>query len=196
MYNGSHAKANNKPRIRMNKLAILFIAVVMLIGAVVGSTVAFLVTKTAPVENKFTYANVTCAVAETFTPGGTTKNDVKIQNTGTTDAYIRATYVVNWLNKDGSIAPVPQGTIPNGYTLSISENPNKAWTKGTDGYFYYLTPVAPGHFTEGGSLVNCSVVYPENAEYILSVEILATAVQSTPAKAVQEAWGVTPSSWN
>ena len=39
MYNGSHAKANNKPRIRMNKLAILFIAVVMLIGAVVGSTV-------------------------------------------------------------------------------------------------------------------------------------------------------------
>ena len=180
----------------MNKLAILFIAVVMLIGAVVGSTVAFLVTKTAPVENKFTYANVTCAVAETFIPGGTTKNDVKIQNTGTTDAYIRATYVVSWLNKDGSIAPVPQGTIPNGYELSISENPDKAWTKGTDGYFYYLTPVAPGHFTEGGSLVNCSVVYPENAEYILSVEILATAVQSTPAKAVQEAWGVTPVSGN
>ena len=56
MYNGSHAKANNKPRIRMNKLAILFIAVVMLIGAVVGSTVAFLVTQTDPVENKFTYA--------------------------------------------------------------------------------------------------------------------------------------------
>ena len=46
MYNGSHAKANNKPRIRMNKLAILFIAVVMLIGVVVGSTVAFLVTQT------------------------------------------------------------------------------------------------------------------------------------------------------
>ena len=194
MYNGSHAKANNKPRIRMNKLAILFIAVVMLIGAVVGSTVAFLVTKTAPVENKFTYASVSCTVSESF--NGTTKEKVQIQTTGTTDAYIRATYVVNWLNKDGSIAPVPQGTIPNGYELSISENPDKAWTKGTDGYFYYLTPVAPGHFTEGGSLVNCSVVYPENAEYILSVEILATAVQSTPAKAVQEAWGVTPVSGN
>ena len=146
-----------------------------------------------PVENKFTYASVSCTVSESF--NGTTKEKVQIQNTGTTDAYIRATYVVNWLNKDGSIAPVPQGTIPNGYELSISENPDKAWTKGTDGYFYYLTPVAPGHFTEGGSLVNCSVVYPENAEYILSVEILATAVQSTPAKAVREAWGVTPSSW-
>lgn len=195
MYNGSHAKANNKPRIRMNKLAILFIAVVMLIGAVVGSTVAFLVTKTAPVENKFTYASVSCAVSESF--NGTTKEKVQIQNTGTTDAYIRATYVVNWLNKDGSIAPVPQGTIPNSYTLSISENPDNAWTKGTDGYFYYLTPVAPGGLTDG-SLVNCTVTYPQGVEpeYILSVEILATAVQSTPAKAVQEAWGVTPSSWN
>ncbi len=195
MYNGSHAKANNKPRIRMNKLAILFIAVVMLIGAVVGSTVAFLVTKTAPVENKFTYASVSCTVSESF--NGTTKEKVQIQNTGTTDAYIRATYVVNWLNKDGSIAPVPQGTIPNGYTLSISENPDNAWTKGTDGYFYYLTPVAPGGLTDG-SLVNCTVTYPQGVEpeYILSVEILATAVQSTPAKAVQEAWGVTPVSGN
>ena len=195
MYNGSHARAKKHSRIRMNKLAILFIAVVMLIGAVVGSTVAFLVTKTAPVENKFTYASVSCTVSESF--NGATKEKVQIQNTGTTDAYIRATYVVSWLNKDGSIAPVPQGTTPDGYILSISENPNKAWTKGTDGYFYYLTPVAPGGLTDG-SLVNCTVTYPQGVEpeYILSVEILATAVQSTPAKAVQEAWGVTPVSGN
>lgn len=195
MYNGSHAREKKHSRIRMNKLAILFIAVVMLIGAVVGSTVAFLVTKTAPVENKFTYASVSCTVSESF--NGTTKEKVQIQNTGTTDAYIRATYVVNWLNKDGSIAPVPQGTIPNGYTLSISENPDNAWTKGTDGYFYYLTPVAPGGLTDG-SLVNCTVTYPQGVEpeYILSVEILASAIQSTPANAVTEAWGVTPSSWN
>ena len=195
MYNGSHARAKKHSRIRMNKLAILFIAVVMLIGAVVGSTVAFLVTKTAPVENKFTYASVSCTVSETFK--GATKEKVQIQNTGTTDAYIRATYVVSWLNKDGSIASVPQGTTPDGYILSISENPNNAWTKGTDGYFYYLTPVAPGGLTDG-SLVNCTVTYPQGVEpeYILSVEILATAVQSTPAKAVREAWGVTPVSGN
>ena len=75
MYNGSHAKANNKPRIRMNKLAILFIAVVMLIGAVVGSTVAFLVTETAPVENKFTYAGISTNIKENF--DGETKKDVQ-----------------------------------------------------------------------------------------------------------------------
>ena len=128
MYQGSHSRRKKHSRIRMNKLAILFIAVVMLIGAVVGSTVAFLVTETTPVTNTFEYAKVSCAVSETFS--GATKENVQIQNTGTTDAYIRATYVVNWLNKDGSIAPVPQGTIPNGYELSISENPDKAWTKG------------------------------------------------------------------
>lgn len=193
MYNGSHAKANNKPRIRMNKLAILFIAVVMLIGAVVGSTVAFLVTETKPLENKFTYASVSCAVSETF--NGATKEKVQIKNTGTTDAYIRATYVVNWLNKeDGTIA----ASVPEGYKYELTENPNGKWTYNTnDGYFYYWTPVAPGDFTDG-SLVNCTVTYPQGVEpeYILSVEILATAVQSTPAKAVQEAWGVTPPSGN
>ena len=185
MNQGNHLNENSKPRVRTNKAAVLIIAVLLLLGAAVGSTVAFLTTKTKPVENSFEYAKVSCEVT----------GSQEIINTGTTDAYIRATYVVNWLNKDGSIAPVPQGTIPNGYELSISETPNKAWTKGTDGYFYYLTPVAPEGLTDG-SLVNCTVKYPQGVEpeYILSVEILATAVQSTPANAVQEAWGVTPPS--
>ena len=187
MYNGSHAKANNKPRIRMNKLAILFIAVVMLIGAVVGSTVAFLVTETAPVENKFTYASISTGIEETF--DGTTKSGVKVTNTGDIAAYVRATYVVNWLHKDGTVA----ASVPEGYSYSLTENPDNTWTKGTDGYFYYWTPVASGEST-AGSLLNCTVTYPENPEYTLSVEILATAVQSTPANAVADAWGVTPPS--
>ena len=188
MYQGSHSRRKKHSRIRMNKLAILFIAVVMLIGAVVGSTVAFLVTETAPVENKFTYASISTGLVEKF--DGTTKSDVKVTNTGTTDAYIRATYVVNWLNKDGTIA----ASVPEGYSYDLTENPNNVWAKGDDGYFYYWTPVAPGNSTPE-SLLNCTAHYPEGVEpqYILSVEILATAVQSTPAKAVQEAWGVLPS---
>ena len=188
MYNGSHAKANNKPRIRMNKLAILFIAVVMLIGAVVGSTVAFLVTQTDPVENKFTYASVSCAVSETFK--GATKEKVQIQNTGTTDAYIRATYVVTWRDMSGNVVP----SVPQGYSYSLTENPDGTWKKIGD-YFYYSTPVESKSSTLG-SLLNCTVTHPDNPEYVLNVEILASAIQSTPANAVTEAWGVTPSSWN
>lgn len=188
MYNGSHAKANNKPRIRMNKLAILFIAVVMLIGAVVGSTVAFLVTKTAPVENKFTYASVSCTVSESF--NGTTKEKVQIQNTGTTDAYIRATYVVTWRDMSGNVVP----SVPKGYSYSLTENPDGKWKKIGD-YFYYPTPVEQKSSTLG-SLLTCTVTHPDNPEYVLNVEILASAIQSTPENAVTEAWGVTPVSGN
>lgn len=188
MYQGSHARAKKHSRIRMNKLAILFIAVVMLIGAVAGSTVAFLVTDTQPVTNTFEYAKVSCEVVED-TWNQTTKDGVHIKNTGTTDAYIRATYVVNWLNKeDGTIA----ASVPESYKYTLTENPDGKWTKGGDGYFYYWTPVAPNGLTDG-SLLTCTVSYPDNPQYILSVEILATAVQSTPANAVQEAWGVLPS---
>lgn len=191
MYQGSHSRRKKHSRIRMNKLAILFIAVVMLIGAVVGSSVAFLVTETAPVENKFSYASISTNIKENF--DGETKKDVQVVNNGDTAAYIRATYVINWLNKDGTIA----ASVPTDYSYSLTENPDSKWTYNpNDGYFYYWTPVAPGGLT-AGSLLTCIVTeQPDNPQYILSVEILATAVQSTPANAVKEAWGVTPPSGN
>lgn len=188
MYNGSHAKANNKPRIRMNKLAILFIAVVMLIGAVVGSTVAFLVTETAPVENKFSYAKLSTEITEDF--NGATKSNVRIKNTGDTAAYIRAAYVVTWRDRSGNIVP----TVPDGYTYTLTENPDGKWKQIGD-YFYYPTPVESKNSTLG-SLLTCTVTHPVNPEYVLNVEILASAIQSTPEDAVKNAWGVTPSSWN
>ena len=45
-------------------------------------------------------------------------------------------------------------------------------------------------------ILNCTVTHPDNPEYVLNVEILASAIQSTPANAVTEAWGVTPVSGN
>lgn len=172
----------------MNRTAVLFMAIIMLIGAVIGSTVAFLITNTGPVENKFAYASVSCEVKEDF--NGNTKKNVQITNTGSTDAYIRATYVVNWLDAQGNIV----ASVPDGYSYSLNVNPDGKWTKMGD-YYYYLTPVAPRDSTPG-SLLTCTVTRPENPEYRLSVEILATAIQSTPAKAVTEAWGVTPTSGN
>lgn len=182
MYNGSHAKANNKPRIRMNKLAILFIAVVMLIGAVVGSTVAFLVTQTDPVENKFSYAKLSTEITENF--DGTTKKDVRVTNTGDTAAYIRATYVINWLDKDGNIVP----SDPDGYSYTLTGATGE-WTKIGD-YYYYNYAVSSNMSTEG-SLLECTWTHPENPEYFLTVEVIAEAIQSTPEDAVKNAWGVT-----
>lgn len=184
MYQREHFYGKRKPNIRLNRAAVLIMAVLLLLGAAVGSTVAFLTTKTDPVTNTFTYAKVSCEVTEEFT--NNKKENVQVKNTGTTDAYIRATYVVNWLDAQGNIA----ATVPEGYSYSLTENPGNSWTKGEDGFFYYTSPVAPDSSTQG-SLLTCTVTSPKNPEYTLSVEILAEAIQSTPDKAVQEAWGVT-----
>ena len=183
MYQREDFYDKHKPNIRLNRTAVLIMAVLLLFGAAVGSTVAFLIDKTAPVENAFEYAKVSCEVTENFT--NKKKDNVQVKNTGTIDAYIRATYVVNWVDRDGNIA----ASVPEGYSYNLTENPNSKWTKGNGGYFYYLSPVAPGASTPG-SLLTCTVTYPVNPEYTLSVEILAEAIQSTPDKAVQEAWGV------
>lgn len=169
----------------------LLLALILVVGAAAGGTVAWLTQTTETKNNNFEYGQVSCRVDEDFALGGATKENVRITNTGNIPAYIRATYVVNWLDKDGHIA----ASVPEGYSYSLTENPGGRWTKGTDGYFYYLSPVAPGASTSG-SLLTCTVTRPENPEYRLSVEILATAIQSTPAKAVTEAWGVTPASGN
>ena len=185
MYQGAHirkGRPKRKVRYRVNKTLFALLAIVMVIGAVVGTTVAFLITNTGPVENKFAYASVSCEVKEDF--NGNTKKNVQITNTGSTDAYIRATYVVNWLDAKGNIV----ASVPEGYSYTLTENPDSKWTKGNDGYFYYLSPVAPDASTPG-SLLTCTVTYPDNPEYTLSVEVLAEAIQSVPEDAVKAAWG-------
>ena len=164
------------PAARVYRTAVLLIAVLLLITTAVGSTAAFLVTKTEPVEESFAYAQVSCQVTDALA----------VQNTGTAQAYIRASYAVNWRDGEGIIAAV----TPEGYSCGLLENQDD-WTEGGDGYFYYPYPVAPG--SEAPSLLTCSPSYPEDPEYTLSVEVVAEAIQSTPAEAAEEAWGVTVS---
>ena len=172
MNQDKHRKKSGRTRTRMNRTAVLLIAMLLLISTAVGTTVAFLMTNTEPVESSLEYARVSCEATESL--GMNASRYVQVKNTGTVNAYIRATYVVNWLDSEKNVvASVPE-------------------IKGKDGYFYYLTPVAPGYSTSG-SLLTCTATYPDHPEYTLSVEILAEAIQSTPKKAIAEAWGVTVS---
>ena len=166
------------PAARVYRTAVLLIAVLLLITTAVGSTAAFLVTKTGPVVEDFAYAQVSCQVIRSG-------NTLGVQNIGTAQAYIRASYAVNWRDGEGKIA----AAVPDGYSCDLDENQG-AWVDGGDGYFYYPDPVDPGGETP--SLLTCSVSCPE-AEYTLSVEVVAEAIQSNPAEAAEEAWGVTVS---
>lgn len=179
MYPGAHSRKDSKLRFPTNRAAVLLLSMILLIGIAVGTTVAFLVARTEPIKSTFEYAKVSCEVTGS-------KENVQIKNTGNTAAYIRATYVVTWRDADGKVAV----SVPGGYSYTLTENLSNNWKKGTDGYFYYTSPVAPGNSTLD-SLPTCNVTYPDNPEYTLSVEILAEAIQSEPAEAVQQAWGAT-----
>lgn len=179
MYQDAHNEKSGRHGIRMNRTAVLLIAIILLISTAVGSTVAFLATKTEPVENSFEYANVSCEVTQHRDTDGS--SIVQVKNTGTISAYIRAAVVANWIDADGNIA----ASVPEGYSYDLTCS-SGSWAQGNDGFFYYLLPVAPGALTEG-SLLTCTVACPET-EYTLSVEVLAEAIQSTPASAVNEAW--------
>ena len=182
MYQDAHNEKSGRHGIRMNRTAILLIAIILLISTAVGSTVAFLATKTEPVENAFEYANVSCEVTEAFDTDGS--SIVQVRNTGTISAYIRVAVVANWMDVNGDIA----ASDPEGYSYDLTCS-SGSWAQGKDGFFYYLLPVAPGASTEG-NLLTCTVTCPETPEYTLSVEVLAEAIQSTPASAVNEAWNV------
>lgn len=182
MYQDAHNEKSGRQGIRMNRTAVLFIAIILLISTAVGSTVAFLATKTEPVENAFEYANVSCEVTEARDTDGS--SIVQVRNTGTISAYIRVAVVANWMDVNGDIA----ASVPEGYSYELTCS-SGSWVQGKDGFFYYLLPVAPGALTEGNFLT-CTVTCPKPPEYTLSVEVLAEAIQSTPASAVNEAWNV------
>lgn len=186
MYQGEHMNNGGAPKAR--KTATLLVAIVLLLGVAVGTTVAYLIDRTEKIENKFEYAKTDVTVTEEF--NGTTKSNVQVRNDSNIPVYIRATYVVNWVDKAGNIVT----SVPTGYEITErTENPGGKWIKGADGYFYYPTPVQPNSST-AGSLLTYKVQYPANVttpEYTLNVEILATAIQSEPKDAVKEAWGVT-----
>ena len=71
--------------------------------------------------------------------------------------------------------------------------PRDGWVE-HNGYYYYTTPVATGALTwqlfTGCELAK-GVTPPEG--YSLQVTILADGIQSEPADAVIQAWGVDPS---
>ena len=165
-------------------------AVALILCCTVGGTLAWLATSTEEVKNTFAPASVTSYVDESFV--NNTKSNVRIQNTGDVDAYIRAAIVVNWADAAGNVyglAPVP------GQDYQLNLDLGNGWKQ--DGtYYYYTKPVSPNGYT--AYLIN-SCTQLKNAPasgYSLQVTILADAIQADgvkgSTKAVVDAWGVDP----
>jgi hypothetical protein len=185
-----------------NKKSMIITSVALLLSVAVGITLAYVFTNTEPVENTFKPSKVACAVVENgvedentddIVVTGTTKTDVKIKNTGDTDAYIRVAVVVNWMSADGRKV---WATSPTANDYEITKADGSVWTPSPDGYFYYKDSVAPGNMTDviiKEVKLREGVTGPvgtDGTQYYLSVEIVASAIQADGmgANSAQEAW--------
>lgn len=185
MKNGKHAAHGG-----MKRSLVLVVSLLALLLVVAGGTLAWLTAQDS-VSNTFTPAHVTCDVEETF--NGTAKSNVSIKNTSDIPVYIRASIIVTWKDFSGNV----YGQKPTSSDYDMQMAKDSGWVLGTDGYYYYTSPVAVGD-TTGTLISSCTEVAGKAPaeNYRLSVEIIAEAIQSQPDRAIQQAWGVTISGGN
>lgn len=176
-----HKKTNNKKFIKSSALILSLVAITL---CIVANSLAYLIDTTDEVENIFQPSSISSSVSETIE--GTTKRDVKIQNTGNIDGYIRAMVVVLWKDESGNTYGAKQPVEGTDYTIEYAGG---NWTKESDGYWYYANVVNQGAYTEN-LIQTCSPLGTPPTGYQLSVEIIAEAIQTN---AITDAWGYTPS---
>ena len=178
--------ANKSPRVK--SVTVIACAVLLLL-AVAGATFAIIKKSTGTTTNKFVPADIKGEVQENFEDGGEEKKDVKFKNTGDANAYCRVALVMTWQNDANEVFAVP--VTSDDYTLTLNSSTN--WKKGSDGYYYYISPVAPQGTTD--KLINSFKPKNDNApdrcHFVL--DVLADWVQSEPDDAVESAWGKTVS---
>lgn len=185
----------------INKKSIIIASVMLLLLVAVGTTIAYIFTETEPVENTFNPSKVSCAVVEKgYEPVSgeiqnisDIKSNVQIKNTGDTDAYIRVAVVVNWMDEAGTKVWATKPVENTEYSITYANTTN--WVKGSDDYWYYTKSVPP---TDGSNLTDILIKNAtqnkegpkgtDGTQYYLSIEIVASAIQSTPETVVKEQW--------
>ncbi|HPW53652.1 MAG: hypothetical protein ACOX1L_00560 [Erysipelotrichaceae bacterium] len=184
MYNKKHeTKPLDSKRINNKITASLLLTVLIVTIITVGITVAYLIDSSDTIKNTFKQSKVTCQVTEDF--DGTIKRNVNVSNTGDTEAYIRVKLVPYRANGSGQhiggVAEVPAFT------------PGANWVKYGD-YYYYTLPVAPGESPAtdliGDAGISLNYYFTDADGGSLCIDVIAEAIQSSPAEAAGQAWGV------
>jgi hypothetical protein len=174
----------------------LLVSLLLLVGAAVGGTIAFLVDASGPLTNQFTPSKVATKVEEDRE--GATKSNVCIRNTGDTKAWIRAAVIITWKNDKGEVYGQMPVTDPNcqhqncGCDYGITYGTANGWSKAADDFWYYDESVAAHGVTEA-LITTCTAIGTAPADgYYLNVEILGSGIQAegmgTEMDSAQEAW--------
>jgi len=191
-YIGKFEQQNTRGR-KSKRLYMLGLSLVLLLTLAVGGTLAYIVTNSAMVKNQFVPGKVASRV-------NISGDKIDVTNTDSnTDAYIRASVVVNWMNKDGHI----RGIAPQATDYALTINADRTWTgtspwyyDSASGFYYYKRSVAALETTDDLITSITTEVTPPTG-YSLSVEVIAEAIQAAGVKdgngvkAVADAWNVT-----
>lgn len=162
------------------KLLPLLIAACLLLVTLCGGVLAYMFRRTEQKKNTFTPAVVDCVVDEAF--DGAKKTAIAVTNTGNIDAYLRVRLVTYWVDAAGNIAPKPSAQI----LLTLPEG----WIAGSDNTYYYTKAVTPADSTTD-LLGDIDLPLAQDGDYHQVIEVFAEAIQSQPAQAVTDSWGVT-----
>ena len=174
----------NSEKIKISQKMIIALALVAIIAiSAVGTSVAYLMSKTSPLDNSFAPVYVSCEVVKEA------DGSIRIENTGDITAYMRVAIIANWVNADGNVYGIaPKAGVD--YEIVLNAN-DRAWYEGSDGFYYHALSVEPDAFSAPIiQEVNTLSESPESG-YTLSFHVAAMAIQADPARAVESAWGVT-----
>lgn len=181
MYNGKHSK---KMKFKSKKTLTLLIALLVIFSVGVGSTLAYLVTTSGPVENVFTPGEVKGSIEENFENGVKSNVRVSIDSNSDVAGYVRAAIVVTWKDSKGGNVYGQQPVLGTDYSMTLNTS---NWQL-INGYYYHKGAVNPGAST-AALIEDCRQLQAcVDSKYKLDVEIIAEVIQAEPEAAVNEAW--------
>lgn len=185
---------------RIKKSVVLTVATIVLLTAVVGGSLAWLIDQTGIITNRFNAPKVDIDIEEDIKD--LTKDKVAIKNNSDIDVYVRVAIVATWKDKDGNVYP-EKPLLGTDYTWTqkysydgIVGVDDCSWYE-YGGFYYYFDFVnhkfkalKPNQTTNSliESVVQTGSRTPEG--YSLSVEIISQAIQANPEDVIEDTWGV------
>lgn len=165
------------------KSFIIAVSSTLVAAVIAGSTLAYFIANSVTVANTFSTGSISCKIDEDFSDT-TVKKDVRIKNTGKSDAFIRVRLVPSWENASGEAVPV-KASLTDNLNISWSNTKDTDWIDGKDGYYYYKSSVKPGAYTS--YLIKTATVKTANGNK-MNLNVLAEAIQTAPNDTVKTIW--------
>lgn len=188
-------RSRKKRSLSRKRLVLPAICLAIILMCSIGGTLAYIVTSTDPITNTFVSTKVEEEITEKF--DNNIKSSIIVKNTGEAEVYIRVKLVSYRVKEDadGTITRIGGSADIDYFDLG------EGWLEDPEnGCYYYMYPVSVGEKT--GNLIDTGnndsgIVLEEYTDKDGGkqvVEVLAEAIQSKPADAVESVWPVTVAS--